>query len=378
MSKFLYPIFKLKIKSWIKYWLVKKTEFKGKLSEILEGFSFTLNNTLAMKFNLFEIYGNSIQGGTPSPENEVPILSAGDNGSITEKIVNRNLADKAGNGYIGSDGTISTTTVAFYMSFIPIPENETKIYYYGSNLSSSMTNVYTNRIAFYNENQEKISVIGSISTPTIYTIPNGAKYVRASWLKAVENPMLVFGGAIPYVPHQEQYYSIPVQQPMRSIGDVRDCFVEVNGNWFERHYIARNYLKDYSYYFATTTDGNSFRIDASQLLDIKKTQQTLMCNIFIGIPSSTNRTNGNIYYNSYAGIVDIICDDYDNETDFKTMTINKNGYFDCILAEPQDLPCTEEQIEALENMPSTYKDFTIIQSEDETPAHLKIQYYKEG
>ena len=36
------------------------------------------------------------------------------------------------------------------------------------------------------------------------------------------------------------------------------------------------------------------------------------------------------------------------------------------------------QIQQLENKPSTYKDFTIIQSQDETPAYLKIQYYKEG
>ena len=92
MSKFLYPIYKLKTKSYIKWWLYhKKAGGSGILSEILEGFSFNLENTLNRKFKLFEIEGNSVQDGTPSPDNEVPIKSAGDNGSINEKIGNRNL-----------------------------------------------------------------------------------------------------------------------------------------------------------------------------------------------------------------------------------------------------------------------------------------------
>lgn len=42
------------------------------------------------------------------------------------------------------------------------------------------------------------------------------------------------------------------------------------------------------------------------------------------------------------------------------------------LETPTYLPCTETQIQQLENIPSTYKDFTIIQSQDETPAYLEV------
>ena len=41
-----------------------------------------------------------------------------------------------------------------------------------------------------------------------------------------------------YIAHQEQTYTIPCQQPMRSIGTVRDEFIKVNGEWKERHNIA--------------------------------------------------------------------------------------------------------------------------------------------
>ena len=86
MSKFLYPIYKLKTKSYIKWWLYhKKAGGSGILSEILEGFSFNLENTLNRKFKLFEIEGNSVQDGTPSPDNEVPILSSGDNENLFDK-----------------------------------------------------------------------------------------------------------------------------------------------------------------------------------------------------------------------------------------------------------------------------------------------------
>lgn len=518
MSKFLYPIYKLNIESYKKWWLYhKKAGGSGILSEILQGFSFNLENTLNRKFKLFEIEGNRVQDGSPSPDNEVPIKSAGDNenylkeeweqgaysgsngvskidsnqyvrskefstiepnkeytskcvvngveyiqgniffykedesfissitnisstfttpenakkvkynifkssgitpedvdyaklekgnkasgyspygmGSINEKISNKNFANNAGNGYIASDGGIAVSNVAFYNDFILIPENENNVYYYGSNLSSSMSNVYTNRIAFYNENQEKISVIGSISTPTIYAIPNGAKYVRASWLNAVENPMLVFGGAIPYVPHQEQDYSIFVQQPFRSIGDVRDLFFKntvdspyydenltLNG-WYERHYIGEKILNgtenwgisgNQNYFYYVNNDFPTIPGTGGVLPDMQ-------CNYY-QISTYNHIYNANDDYGVTLAINNnhfLVLRNKDITTiaELKTWLSTHNVVVQYEAETPLDLPCTQSQIQQLENKPSTYKDFTIINSEDETPAYLKIQYYKEG
>lgn len=280
MSKFLYPIYKLKTKSYIKWWLYhKKAGGSGVLSEILEGFSFNLENTLNRKFNLFEIQGNSVQDGSPSPDNEVPILSSGDNGSINEKITN-------------ADGT------------------------------------------------------------------------------------------------EEQKYSIFVQQPMRSIGDVRDCFVKKDGNWYERHYISKVILDGTEPW---SLRNNCFTFNIS---DIKPTpnyadrnQLITISNYYIGQVSGYRGAVNDLHV---CKAIDTgnprqvaIKDTSKTLAEFKAWLAEKyaNGnpvYIDYILENTTDLPCTPEQIEALENLPSTYKDFTIIQSEDETPAHLKIQYYKEG
>lgn len=68
MSKFLYPIFKLpeyyicelekrEIPRYIKWWLYNNYNKKHsqKLSEILTGSNFTLENTVARSFNIFEV-----------------------------------------------------------------------------------------------------------------------------------------------------------------------------------------------------------------------------------------------------------------------------------------------------------------------------------
>lgn len=97
MRKYLYLIKKKKIKSWLKFWLLTKDQVKYVLSEILEGFSFNLQNTVKKRFKIFNIFGNSVQNGTPTPENPVPIHSVADddiNIFNAEKIENYNIKVK--------------------------------------------------------------------------------------------------------------------------------------------------------------------------------------------------------------------------------------------------------------------------------------------
>lgn len=83
MRKYLYLIKKQKIKSWLKFWLLTNNKFNIILSNILEGTSFNLQNTVKRYFKIFNIFGNSVQDGTPSPENPVPIHSVADDGTFT-------------------------------------------------------------------------------------------------------------------------------------------------------------------------------------------------------------------------------------------------------------------------------------------------------
>jgi len=387
MSKFLYPIYKLKTKSYIKWWLYhKKAGGSGVLSEILEGFSFNLENTLNRKFKLFEIEGNSVQDGSPSPDNEVPILSSGDNGSINEKIQTRNLFDKnniiIGKRLDGSGLPIVTDNDYFTTNyFIEVKPNT--IYHLTSIINQSKC------ICCYDKNKNFIERLIYLNTYT-FTTTNDTAFIKISMkTNEIDTLQLEQGTtATPYVPHEEQDYSIFVQQPMRSIGDVRDGFVKVDGNWYERHYIGR-------YIFTGEENFNVKNIEDENILfqldfSFAKNNSEVLCN-------NLKKIN-NIWANNIEGIeiadkklririnkkslTDITTKDKATAS-FKSYLAERyvNGnpvYVNYLLADPLDLPCTPEQVEQLENLPSTYKDFTIIQSEDETPAYLKIQYYKEG
>ena len=93
MKKYLYLIKKAKIKSWLKFWLMTNKQFTIVLSEILEGTSFNLQNTVKKRFKIFNIFVNSVQNGTPSPNNPVEIQSVADDVNLFDasKIINPNI-----------------------------------------------------------------------------------------------------------------------------------------------------------------------------------------------------------------------------------------------------------------------------------------------
>ena len=116
---------------------------------------------------------------------------------------------------------------------------------------------------------------------------------------------------------QTQTYTIPCQQPMRAIGDVKDTFVKVNCVWYERHNIAR--ILSYNGEEITTA------------------------------------------YMSTTG------------------ELSTGATVDYVLITPTDLLCTQAQITALEALSKarTYKNITHIYSEDEVQATVDLTYYKD-
>lgn len=403
MSKFLYPIYKLKTKSYIKWWLYhKKAGGSGVLSEILEGFSFNLENTLNRKFNLFEIEGNSVQDGTPSPDNEVPIKSAGDNGSINEKIQTRNLWSSVWEqGYINANGVNENNSDLIrtkdYIYFEPEQHYAIKrsifnnyINVRGYDINKKFIGAEENVINLYQGNTANNPMQPTIQTCVIATKP-GVYYLRfndASNNLSTEYMMVKGDTPEDYIPHEEQDYSIFVQQPMRSIGDVRDCFVKKSDGWYERHKIFEMLLDGTENWNSAPRIDNTTRFFTYSPPSDKRTSNTAsqitvgeLCNKFIQNNPYTEIGNYFwIYDNGNTSFLRIGFDNQDINTadKFKTWLSNNNVKVYYQLKEPLDLPCTEEQIEQLENLPSTYKDFTYVVSEDETPAYLKIQYYKEG
>lgn len=481
-----------------------------------QGTSITLENTIEAQFTKFEIEGNSVQDGSPSPDNEVPILSAGDNENIWNGEIERGAINGDG---LDVDATNRVRNVGYYelnkgtytlsykgakqsVVYIfnankvkvnnPSWENEKSTFtleengyikyalkqldnremnvndvseiklekgnkatpyspygmgsinekiinknvwdidkfknLYGTNSYETYNNVECLKLAGatqrYNFDGEEntqytfqFKLIGStlnseigafslvysdgtsdyhdgILTPKTYAFTSKANktLVRIVWnawnagnfIYIDKNSMQLEPGstATPYVPHEEQDYPIFVQQPFRSIGDVRDCFVKKSDGWYERHYIGRKIFDGTE---SWTSQQNCFTLSIN---DIKPTpnyadrnQLITISNYYIGQVSGYRDAVNDLHV---CKAIDpgnprqvAIKDTSKTLAEFKAWLAEqyasgKPVYVDYLLAEPLDLPCTETQIQQLENLPSTYKDFTIIQSEDETPAYLEV------
>lgn len=519
MSKFLYPIYKLKIDNYKKWWLYhKKAGGGGVLSDILEGFSFTLDNSLSRKFKIFEILGNSIQDGEPSPENEVPILSSGDNVNLFDKTAitdNTSINNNTGatytetnsfstdfidvsnyknicwNGYSGSSktqtwgafydenknysskialtnnvqtiaisenakyvrlgflkeyletlklepGTTATPYSPYGMGsitekivnknlFNATKESETTVNYTltknndGTYIASNGSTSYAqltllgtinvkSGITYYlsggTNNNNSISLrrnttalITSVSqnTATPYTATADETlniYLRYQSVESIiYKPMICIFNDANYVPHEEQTYSIYTQQPFRSNKDktVRDCFVKKSDGWYERHKLIEliadgvNFKANYIFPSGRfNLNDNNGEIQYAKSISNNQIGNVL-CNRLIA------ETFTNLSVNNKMGIslgsngtINLKLDDSsDNSINNWTkesinLYFNSNPFIIQVeLAEPLDLPCTQSQIDILENIPSTFAGQTNVYSEDEVEAYVKLQYYKE-
>lgn len=325
-----------------------------------QGTEATLENTIEATFTKFDVEGNSVQNGTPSPETEIPIYSAGDNGSINEKIQTRNWFDVSKISQLIKNGTTTSVGITNIDNVITINKTNGQHGSYAMNylmpIKSGQITVSFKALLSGTHSNTGILVALYNSTATIYATTAQTKYASSKdkWLEysstfelnqeaidgvhldiqaantgnviQIKDVQVELGStATPYVPHEEQDYSIFVQKPMRSIGDVRDCFVKKSdGKLYERHL---PYIASYN--------GETLPQDVYNEVDNVK-----YCN------EKSMSTTGQFSIGASVQYID------------------ENNW--------NDLPCTEEQIQQLENKPSTYKDFTIIQSEDETPAYLEV------
>ena len=73
------------------YAILKNPPKPEYLDKTAEGSLILLPDSAEAPFTAFTIYGHSTQDGTPSPENPVPIVSAGDSGEINVAVSGKNL-----------------------------------------------------------------------------------------------------------------------------------------------------------------------------------------------------------------------------------------------------------------------------------------------
>lgn len=190
-----------------------------------------------------------------------------------------------------------------------------------------------------------------------------------------------------YIPHEGQTFTIPVQQPMRSIRDVRDTFIKKDGKWYERHWI-KNYVFNGSENWLCTKDVNNKTFQFHIPVITGNNFCTSMCNMFkFWKNNSWKDTACFISYNShfYALIAFNENEFTENLTKdealakWKELISNTNLVVYYNVKEPIDLECTEEQSAILDNLEKTktYKGITNIYSTDEISTINKVTYIKD-
>ena len=351
---------------------------KNELTESLGGTSLDIQDSADSNVRSIGLRGNSEQDGEPTPDNPVEIKSCGDNGSITEKIVNKNLFNKdttTRNATFTGANVVSTSAGLFVGDYIKVKPN-----------TSYYINKYGPVVLGLDKDKNSLGYIKNTSSAGAITTTDDCEYIRVRAFDttidmetAIANAMVHEGStATDYVPHQEQAINIPTQQPMRGMVDVRDDFVEVDDNKYEQHYIKRIRLTSDMNINTTQYGTNSYDISLADYC--KYIANTIVCKSthFRGVAYEDRATKGNniIYTNAIGNIFEVRNTQFETIEDFKDFLDNNEVYVDYVLTDPINLPCTDEQITALEALEKarTYKNVTHIHSEDEVAPIVDLEY----
>lgn len=342
MRKYLYLIKKKKIKSWLKFWLLTKDKVNYILSEILEGFSFNLQNTVKRYFKIFNIFGNSVQNGTPTPENPVPIYSVADDVSLFD-VSNYTITY---GGAIGFD--ISNLEIGKQYTFSSnLPITDFKISNYSSGYNSVNNYVY-NGFTNFTFTMARNSNIPSSETQHLFIALNVANFITD--INDITNYNIkIQKGSTPtsYSPYNygtfttdfegqtENYNYTFITKPLRSLP---------NG--------VRDSLEDDGIHRKIGIQTGTLSQTTTITLSDAKQNGAYMCNI-----KSAGTLTGQT--------IELEAGDYEIIYELATETIE---------------PYTEEQQEEYNKIKElyTFNGTTNIYSDDEVPPYLQIQYYMKG
>lgn len=183
--------------------------------------------------------------------------------------------------------------------------------------------------------------------------------------------------------YKSKTHIIPTQKPMRAIGNIRDSFVKIDGQWYEKHSIYRKMLDGTENAWALYTSGTRrFGLDLKNNLAkaISGKYGTGYSNQFL------IKTNANedltIFIqielgHFYIGLTDVNSKWADVNA-LKTYLASQYNagtslYVDYVLETPELIPCTTEQTKALNGIYEAYADGqTIMYSTDDIEPVIEI------
>jgi len=306
-------------------------------------------------------------------------------GCINEVVCNKNLAKLEVTGQYRNyaNGTLSGN--GDFSSFIAkvkpdtnyvVSNGHSNLCYFDKNMNFLKGEVFTGKTTFNTNNMEDVC------------------YATLAVQSEKTNIFMIEEGSIAteIVEHQSQTHTIPTQQPMRAIGDIRDTFVKVDGKWYERHNVNRIVFDGTENWEAigTNTSGKyrfQTKISPNEIISNSDANTYLQgfCNMFVvGTPNTTYLCQTGIA--TLMGYIIIynenVSDTVDNFKAWLQVKYNAGTpvYVDYILATPIDIECTTEQSAILDNLENTvksYKGVTHIYSTDEVAPNVEVTYKKD-
>lgn len=189
---------------------IKTKELSGSTVQIADGQNWEIASITA--------YGENVQGGTteaPVALTGVDSVFVGGNNLFSAKLV----ADKV----VDVNRFTSYDKSNYYSTDTPIPVMKNTTY----RLSSSGV-LFRGNLHFKNKKGKTLSQIFNFYT---FTVPNDADYimftVREESVTDPNAPIMLNVGTepLPYEPYQGSVTQLPIQRPLRRVGDVRDVCV---------------------------------------------------------------------------------------------------------------------------------------------------------
>jgi hypothetical protein len=168
------------------------------------------------------VYGKSTQDGTPTPDAPVPIVSAGDSGSVVVKVTGKNLlylpdGSKLSRGITvtAKDGLISisgTATSSGYANLDIKPFIASGVVILSSNIASPKVKLVTNTwgIALAQNTAGKMS---DVATRIVFIVTEGQTYN----LTGVKVQLELGTTATTYSPYREQLLTLPTPNGLPGI-----------------------------------------------------------------------------------------------------------------------------------------------------------------
>ena len=357
------------------------------------------------------VYGKSTQDGTPSPDNPVPIVSAGDGGSVVVKVTGKNLLDipdieertasgitySVKNGVIKVKGTSVGNTVTWLMQktvnlfpgtwlFNPNPINgaESVEHYL------DLTNTINKGISIVNNNTNapiKLTDAQAKLSFSLAIVVKAGATVDMEW----QPQMLLSDKLLPYSPYCEQTLTLPTPNglpglPVTSGGNYTD---QSGQQWvcdevdLERGVkVQRVKVKELSpndrWMFRKLDSGNNNFQERIYDEEAARSSLPSICNIlpFKNVIWNDNVQNlPKIYANTQEITVSFPpSSEYSSLEAFKQLLTNVKSVIYYALATPIETPLTPAEIAAYKAL-TAYGPDTVVQAGD--GAGVKLGYQRD-